>query len=112
MVVDERGVFKDDCFQAAVAALQDGNAAAATTQNVKGANKGDKKQPKQVIMSAQFFGGGVPLFSTADMLCTLGCGLQLIELAMMQGFERHSFKQQHTKGTSHRVPLQNTALGP
>jgi hypothetical protein len=49
MVVDERGVFKDDSFQAAVAALQDGNAAAATAQSGKGANKGDKKQPKQVM---------------------------------------------------------------
>jgi ATP-dependent RNA helicase DOB1 len=44
MVVDERGVFKDDSFQAAVAALQDGNAA----QSGKGGGKGDKKQPKQV----------------------------------------------------------------
>lgn len=49
MVVDERGVFKDDSFQAAVAALQDGNAAAATAQSGKGSGKGDKKQqPKQV----------------------------------------------------------------
>lgn len=48
MVVDERGVFKDDSFQAAVAALQDSNAAAATSQSGKGGSKGDKKQPKQV----------------------------------------------------------------
>jgi len=50
MVVDERGVFRDDSFQAAVAALQDSNAAAATAQSGKGGrnSKGDKKQPKQV----------------------------------------------------------------
>jgi hypothetical protein len=48
MVVDERGVFKDDSFQAAVAALQDGNAAAATAQSGNGGGKGDKKAPKQV----------------------------------------------------------------
>lgn len=48
MVVDERGVFKDDSFQAAVAALQDSNAAAATGQGGKDGSKGDKKQPKQV----------------------------------------------------------------
>lgn len=50
MVVDERGVFKDDAFQAAVAALQDSNAAAATAQSGKGGSKGDKKQPKKVRM--------------------------------------------------------------
>jgi hypothetical protein len=53
MVVDERGVFKDDSFQAAVAALQDSNAAAATGQGGKGGSKGGKKQPKQVGTSAQ-----------------------------------------------------------
>jgi hypothetical protein len=52
MVVDERGVFKDDAFQAAVAALQDSNAAAATAQSGKGGSKGDKKQPKKVRSAA------------------------------------------------------------
>jgi hypothetical protein len=45
MVVDERGVFRDDNFQAAVAALQDSTAAAAT----KGAAGGKgQKQAKTV----------------------------------------------------------------
>jgi hypothetical protein len=111
MVVDERGVFKDDSFQAAVAALQDGNVAAATAQSGKGANKGDKKQPKQVITSAQFLGGGGGwVFYTVDMLCTPGCSLQLMELSMMQGFERHFLKQQHTKNACTRTAFPHKTL--
>lgn len=45
MVVDERGVFRDDNFQAAVAALQESSAAAATKAGGKGK---DKTQAKQV----------------------------------------------------------------
>jgi hypothetical protein len=45
MVVDERGVFRDDNFQAAVAALQDSTAAAATKGG--GGSKG-KSQAKTV----------------------------------------------------------------
>jgi ATP-dependent RNA helicase DOB1 len=43
MVVDERGVFRDDNFQAAVAALQDSTAAAATKGAAGGMGKGQAK---------------------------------------------------------------------
>jgi hypothetical protein len=46
MVVDERGVFRDDNFQAAVAALQDSTAAAATKGS--GAGGKGKSQAKTV----------------------------------------------------------------
>ncbi len=70
MVVDERGVFKDDSFQAAVAALQDSNAAAATAQSGKGRNKGDKKQPKQVCGPRELVYGTVSVISAVLLACS------------------------------------------
>lgn len=48
MVVDERGVFRDDNFQAAVAALQEAGAAAATKAGKGAGGKDGKGQSKTV----------------------------------------------------------------
>lgn len=49
MVVDERGVFRDDNFQAAVAALQEAGAAAATKAGGKGAGGKDGQGQAKIV---------------------------------------------------------------